>query len=526
MKDSKPDLHVVNSEDESTQEQEDTNAYGVTLLQPETEQKQSRLSFFAIFLVVLLVLALILAFILGLNVGKQNSDVLLQLGFPVASENNDAANKEKKAHATDLSNRVVEAAEMLSQEALNSSSLESNTAGAITGMLAASNDRYAQYYDPAHFKMFQEENAGEFGGIGVVLADKDGKAYISKVYENTPASNAGLAAGDYIVAINGEKREPWTVEDVAQTIRGEAGKTFTLSWVSVDARGQVSEEKTAKLTTEKIEYPVVHSKMLENKVGLIQIDKFNSLSEGEVAKAINQLTREGAQGFILDLRGNPGGLLDQAVAVSSHFIKRGGVVEVESKNGARERKSVSGQQLTDKPLVVLIDGDSASTTEIVSSAIQDHERGLLVGDLSFGKGTVQVIEQFSFGGGMKFTIAHYLTANGNPVDQLGVLPDLVVPMDKSLRNVEGQDIQMQKAQELVNKIIASGGNLSVEGLSNAPGSQAELTTQARDKRNKELEALELKLKEAQAAILTNAQTTETQSAQPAQPSKPESKNTD
>lgn len=481
----------------------DSSNYGVTLIQPEQEQKKVRLSLPVIIVSLLFVLALIFAFVLGLNVGKQNSDVLLQLGFPVASENNSNENKDKTAHATELSNRVVEASQLLDKEALTPSSLESATAGAISGMLASTNDKYAQYYDARHFKMFQEENAGEFGGIGVVLADKDGKAYVAKVYENTPAANAGLTVGDYIVAINGERREPWSVEDVAQTIRGEAGKTFQLSWVSIDADGKVSEEKTANLTTEQIEYPVVHSKMLDDNIGLIQIDKFNSLSESEVAKAIRELTKEGAQGFVLDLRGNPGGLLDQAVAVSSHFIKRGGVVEVESKNGDRERRSVSGQQLTDKALVVLIDGDSASTTEIVSSAIQDHERGLLVGDLSFGKGTVQVIEQFSFGGGMKFTIAHYLTANGNQVDQLGVLPDLLVPMDKSLRNVEGKDIQLQKAQELALKVIHNGGKLSVEGLSNAPGSQLELTKAARNERDKESEALERKLREAQIAILNS-----------------------
>lgn len=435
----------------------------------------------------------------GVFVGMKNA-LSIQLGFPIVTDG--ARPSFAGSETTEVARRLVEVSNLVEREALSPSDLEHATSGAINGFLQSTNDRYARYYDPDAYRRMMEDNKGQFGGIGTVLSDKDGEAYVVKVYPDTPAERAGLKPGDVIKAVNGERKK-WSLSDLVNAVRAVPGTKVELTWVSVDDKGVQSEEKTATLVTEVIKYPVVSHRVVDG-IGIIAISKFNNNSSNAVKAALDDLVAQGVKGLVLDMRGNPGGPLGQAIAVSSEFVKSGTIVEVQSRTAGSQKHVADGAVLTDLPLVVLVDQDSASTTEIVTSAIQDHERGLVVGELTYGKGTVQNIHGLSFGGGVKFTIAHYLTPDGNPVDGVGILPDLIVPMNRTLRNVEGQDTQLTAALDAINKIVANNGNLKIEGLSNDPGPQIELAKEARATRDAELKDIAQRAQEAERSVIEKA----------------------
>lgn len=434
----------------------------------------------------------------GMYVGMKNA-LNLELGFPVVSQSEVATGQPMGEQTTELARRLVEATQLIDSQALDEHDLETATKGSISGLLASLNDDYAHYYTPEDYRQMLEENQGEFGGIGVVLSERNGQAYIVSVYDDTPAAKAGLKAGDVIVEVNGVRKEAWSTEDLARAIRAQAGTNVELSWISVADDGTKSEEKRATLQTAEIHYPVVSSRM-DGNIGIITVTKFNNNSQADVAAAVESLTNQGAQGLILDLRGNPGGPLAQAVAVSSEFISGGTVVEVKTRTSGSQRENATGKPITNLPLVVLVDRDSASTAEIVTSAIQDHQRGLIVGELTFGKGSVQIINDLSFGGGIKFTIAHYVTPDGHEVNNQGILPDLIVPMDRTRKNNAAEDTQLSAAKNLIGKVIASGGDLNVDGLSNSPGAQPELTKEAREQRTKDYQEIAKQAQEAERSV--------------------------
>lgn len=447
---------------------------------------------------VLCAAAALLLFGSGMYVGMKNA-LNLELGFPVVSQSEVATGQPMGEQTTELARRLIEATQLIDAQALDEHDLDTATKGSISGLLASLNDDYAHYYSPEDYRQMLEENQGEFGGIGVVLSERNGQAYIVSVYDDTPAAKAGLKAGDVIVEVNGVRKETWSTEELARAIRAQAGTNVELSWISVADDGTKSEEKHATLQTAEIHYPVVSSRM-DGNVGIITVTKFNNNSQADVAAAIESLTNQGAQGLILDLRGNPGGPLAQAVAVSSEFISGGTVVEVKTRTSGSQRENATGKPLTNLALVVLVDRDSASTAEIVTSAIQDHHRGLIVGELTFGKGSVQIIHDLSFGGGIKFTIAHYLTPDGHEVNNQGILPDLIVPMDRTLKSNPSADTQLSAAHDLVEKVIAHGGDLDVDGLSNSPGAQPELTKQAREQRTKDYQEIVKQAQEAERSV--------------------------
>lgn len=338
---------------------------------------------------------------------------------------------------------------LLQNEALNPPSETSATAGSIQGLLDATGDRYAVYFDAKDFEYFNQETQGSFGGIGVVLAeDKDGRSYVAEVYPGTPAEKAGLKAGDIFYEIDGVKRDKWSSDEVVSRARGEVGTKLTLTMLrpSAEEGGQPT-EKAFTLTREEITVPNITSKVIDG-VGYIRLDEFNAKATDDVRKAVTDLTAKGAHSFVLDLRDNPGGLLDQAIKVSSLFIRSGVAVRVDQRDKPEEVHEVTGDTATDAPLVVLINGNSASASEIVAGALQDYGRAKLVGETSFGKGSVQTIEQLADGSAVKFTIAHYLTPKSRTIDGIGLTPDVVVKMDAALQAQESSDTQLQEALRL------------------------------------------------------------------------------
>ena len=264
---------------------------------------------------------------------------------------------------------------------------------------------------------------------------------IRSVIAGTPAEAAGLLADDIIVEINGETRPKWDTDEAVLRIRGEAGTTVTLGI----RRNGAAELRDFTITRAKIDVPNVESELLEGEIGYIRLYSFSDPAAEDIRAAIETLTAEGARGFILDLRDNPGGLLSSAVDVSSLFITDGVVVRVEDRTGTIEEHRASGGTATDAPLVVLINGNSASASEIVGGAVQDYGRGTLVGEQSFGKGSVQQIEELSFGGAIKLTIAHYVTPKSRVIDKVGLAPDVKVEMEPELQAEKDTDTQLQRA---------------------------------------------------------------------------------
>jgi carboxyl-terminal processing protease len=346
-----------------------------------------------------------------------------------------------------IGDQVDEVEALLQDQALKPPTETTATAGAIQGLLDSTGDKYALYFDARHYGYFNEESMGAFGGIGVVLGEKDGTTYVVEVYKDTPAAEGGLKSGDLFVSIDGVERDKWTSEEVVKRVRGEEGTDVKLIMRRPGKKGAEDEDYPVTLTRAMIKLPNVESEMKDG-VGYIRLGQFNAKSADDLTAAIEKLEKKGAKSFVLDLRDNPGGLLDQAVDVSSLFIKSGVIVQVEKRDSEPVKSLATGRQVTDAPLVLLVNGNSASASEIVAGALQDHNRAELVGEKTFGKGSVQTVEELSDGSAVKFTIAHYLTPKGRSIDGKGLKPDVVVKMDPEKQADEKTDVQLQKALEI------------------------------------------------------------------------------
>ncbi|MDI6712057.1 MAG: S41 family peptidase [Anaerosomatales bacterium] len=383
--------------------------------------------------VALAVSGLLLSFAGGMYVGRRAPAV----NVPVVGE----------AQPTPVS-AAREVRNIIMREALKPSSDESMAAGVAKGMLESLDDPYAMYFDKQHYKYFQEQTDGAFYGIGITISDRDGQPYVVTVLPGTPAERAGLKPDDEIVSIDGLKREKWDLDEVVRRIRGEEGTKVTLE---IRRKGSKQLLKFT-ITRARIEVPNIEKKRIDGVVGYIRLYSFNEHSEEDLRAAIEELSKQGAKGFVLDLRDNPGGLLSESVDVLSLFVKDGVAVTVDARNPRDDEVfRVSGDTVTDAPLVVLVNENSASASEIVAGALQDYKRAVLVGVKTFGKGSVQQIEPLSFGGAVKLTIAHYLTPKGRSIDKVGVTPDVVVKMDPQDQADEAKDVQLKRAVEELKK---------------------------------------------------------------------------
>ena len=345
----------------------------------------------------------------------------------------------------ELGSRVEEVNQLLQSEGLKPPSETSATAGAIQGLLESGGDKYANYFDAKQLKFFNEDMAGEFGGIGVLLGENDKGAYVVEVYKDTPASKGGVKSGDVFSAIDGQTRGKWTTEEVVKRVRGKQGTEVKLTMIRPSGKGPHTKPYTVTLKRATITIPNVEGSMKRDDVGYIRIGQFNGNTAEEITREVKSLEEKGARSLVLDLRDNPGGALDQAVKVSSLFIEDGVVVRIDERGKKEEVLRTQGGKVTDLPIVLLINGNSASASEIVGGALQDYGRAKLVGEKSFGKGSVQTVEELSFGGAVKYTIAHYLTPKKRVIDGKGLTPDVVVAMAPEKQADEKTDTQLQKA---------------------------------------------------------------------------------
>ncbi|MCL4472390.1 MAG: S41 family peptidase [Actinobacteria bacterium] len=306
---------------------------------------------------------------------------------------------------------------------VDSSTLEN---GAITGMVSSVNDPYTTYFNPDDFQMFNEHSSGQFTGIGVLMEQKDGQLRVVQVFDNSPAQEAGIQAGDVIVVVDGQAVAGKSQEETSALIRGPSGSQVALSV----QRG--AQQLDFTMTRREINLPIVTDTMIQRNgknIGYIRLEQFSTDSGVKVKASLDKLIAQGAQGIILDLRNNGGGLLSESVTVGSAFIQSGPIVSVVGRDGQTETFQAQGNANETVPMVVLVNGNTASASEIVAGAIKDDARGKLIGEKTFGKGVVQNIVPLSNGGGLKFTSGSYHTPNGTDINKIGIEPDIPVTVD-------------------------------------------------------------------------------------------------
>jgi carboxyl-terminal processing protease len=298
--------------------------------------------------------------------------------------------------------------------------------GAINGMLETL-DPHSAFLPPNAYKEMQEETRGRFEGLGIEISIKEGILTVVSPIEDTPAFRAGILAGDQILKIEGELTKNLTLMDSVKRLRGPKGTKVTITIM----REGFKDPRDFTLVRDVIPIRSVRHELLEKKYGYIRISQFQDKTTSELdnhLKALEEESKGGLKGLILDLRNNPGGLLDQAVKVSDRFIESGLIVSIEGRKEDQKMKMYAHPQGTIPayPMVVLINGGSASASEIVAGAIQDHGRGILLGTQTFGKGSVQTIFSLKDGSGLRLTTARYFTPNGRSIQAKGITPDITV----------------------------------------------------------------------------------------------------
>ena len=295
---------------------------------------------------------------------------------------------------------------------------------AINGALQ-SLDPFSAYMNPKVFEESQSETSGEFGGLGIEVSMESGVIKVITPIDDTPAAKAGVKAGDYIVKINGEQVQGKTLMEAVNLMRGPEGTSIE---ITVRRKG-LRKAKIFKITREIIEIKSVISKIVDNKVGYLRLRAFNANSSSQLKKEIAKIEKnKKLVGYILDLRNNPGGLLSQAVIISDFFLNDGEIVSTKGRKKRENRKffAKKGDKIDGKPLIVLINNGSASASEIVAGALQDQKRAILLGETTFGKGSVQSIIPLKNRGAIRLTISKYYLPSGKSISEVGVVPDIRV----------------------------------------------------------------------------------------------------
>lgn len=308
------------------------------------------------------------------------------------------------------------------------------TYSALRGMLGTL-DPHSQFMEPEVYHDMQEETEGKFGGLGIVISmSKEGFLTVVAPMEDTPGAAAGLLPGDRIIKIDGKPTDKVTLQDAVRQLRGDPGSKVTITVFRPKAKDPNEKLKEHTITRAEIKVDSVKdAKILEQGIGYVRVTQFNVPTTDEFEKALDDLEAKGMDALVLDLRNNPGGLLDAAVRVSSKFVPRGQlIVSTEGRDPRQIQRyyAVGGKKRLDYPIAVLINAGSASGSEIVAGALQDLKRAVLVGETSFGKGSVQSILKLSDGSAMRLTTAKYYTPSHKVIHEHGVVPDILVPVSE------------------------------------------------------------------------------------------------
>lgn len=323
--------------------------------------------------------------------------------------------------------------------------------GIYSGYAEALGDPYTEYYDEEETEALYESTSGEFSGIGATMSQNldSGEITVSNVYQDSPADKAGMKQGDIIYEVDGRSASGQDLETVVSWIKGEQGTDVTLCVL------RNGEEVELTATRDIIEVQTVSSEMKDNQIGYIAVSEFDSVTYDQFKDALNDLESQGMQGLVIDLRGNPGGSLSTVTDMLKLLLPKGTIVSTKDKYGNTEEITCDGKNEFTKPLAVLVNQYSASSSEIFSGAIQDYGTGTIVGMTTYGKGVVQQLMDLGDGTCLKVTIAEYYTPSGRSINGTGVEPDVEVEYEYDKNNPEA-DNQLEKALEVV------GGELKQE----------------------------------------------------------------
>ena len=325
---------------------------------------------------------------------------------------------------------------------------------AINGVLR-SLDPYSAYMNPKIYEEMQTETSGEFGGLGIEVSMEAGVVKVITPMDDTPASRAGVKPGDYIVRINGEQVQGKTLMEAVNLMRGPVGSPIE---ITIRRKG-LKKAKIFKITREIIKVPSVISKLIDNEIGYLRLKAFNENSSDQLKKEISKLEKNNKLvGYILDLRNNPGGLLSQAIKISDFFLDEGEIVSTRGRKSRENRKffAKNGDRIKGKPLIVLINNGSASASEIVAGALQDQKRAVLLGETTYGKGSVQSIIPLRNKGAIRLTISKYYLPSGKSISEVGVSPDIMVEeLDEEFVMNTITDNQLNYAMCLLDKLCWS-----------------------------------------------------------------------
>ena len=354
-------------------------------------------------------------------------------------------NSDKLYEKIDLFGEVLE---KIKQEYVDDIDQADVMDSAINGVLQ-SLDPYSAYMSPELFKSMQTESKGEFGGLGIEIGMEAGVVKVIAPIADTPAEKAGIKAGDYIVRINNDQVQGKTLMEAVKLMRGPVGSSIDLT---IRRKG-VKKSLTFKIQRQIIEVKSVESKILgdQKNIGYVKLKSFNENSDKQFIKKIKNFEKQNRLiGYIIDLRNNPGGLLNQAITITDFFLEKGEIVSTKGRKITETRKffARAGDGIKGKPVIVLINNGSASASEIFAGALKDHKRAIILGENSYGKGSVQSIIPLKNGGGIRLTISKYYLPSGKSISEVGVSPDIIVKEENQFELNSDKDNQLKYAIKL------------------------------------------------------------------------------
>lgn len=405
------------------------------------EEKEKRNSgFWTGFLTAMIIVCFIVCILLCIKI------------FVRAVGGNGNAKNDRLLEDVEVKQKVNELEDIIDRDFIDSVSDDQLSEGMYRGIMEALNDPYAEYYNTEEWIEMQNDTEGIYFGIGAYLMKDMDYLYprVTGIIDNTPAQEAGLKTDDIIVEVEGEEVYDMSLTDVVNRIRGEEGTKVHLKIIR-GADTADREELEFDVERRKVETPTVTSEMKDNNIGYIRISEFDTVTVDQFAEALAEVKGKNATGLIIDLRDNPGGSLKSVVDIAGMLLPAGKVVYTEDKYGRQDVYECDGKHEINIPMAVLVNGNSASASEILAGAIKDYKKGTLIGTTTFGKGIVQRIFELKDDSAVKLTVSHYYTPNGNDIHKVGITPDVELEFDREAYEKDETDNQLQKAIEILSE---------------------------------------------------------------------------